>query len=246
MKTLLKSGLTLALGLLLFGGGAQAQVRVHVNAPYWGPAVPQQVQYYYLPEIDGYYDLYSQSYLFYDPGYGAWISSPVLPRLYAGYDPRFFHPVPIQYVGRQPWGYLRDHRRYCDQWGVRPGRYYGRNWPGHGYAVAPRGGYGPAYYGNRPAYGNAGYTNGYAHHNDRDDRGGYYGRQDQDNRGGRDDRGGYYGRQDQNDRQDSNDQGGRQDRGSYDPRGNSGTDRPGPGNQGNRGGQPTYGGRRGR
>ena len=235
MKTLLKSGLTLALGLLLYGSGAQAQVQVSINAPYWGPAVPPNVQYYYIPEIDGYYDLYSQSYLFYDPGYGAWVSSPVLPRLYAGYDPRFFHPVAIQYLGRQPWGYLRDHRRYCDQWGVRPGRYYGSNWPGRGYAVAPRGNYGPAYYNNRPAYGNAGYA--------RNDRGGYYGRQEQENRGGRDDRG---GRQDQDDRQGGNGQGGRQDRGSYDQRSNSGNDRPGPGNQSNRGGQSTYGGRRGR
>lgn len=259
MKTLLKSGLTLALGLLLYGSGAQAQVQVSINAPYWGPAVPPNVQYYYIPEIDGYYDLYSQSYLFYDPGYGAWVSSPVLPRVYVGYDPRFFHPVAIQYLGRQPWGYLPDHRRYCDQWGVRPGRYYGSNWPGRGYAVAPRGGYGPAYYNNRPAYGNSGYGNaGYARHNDRDDRGGYYGRQEQENRGGRDDRGGRQdqddrqggnsqgGRQDHDDRQGDNSQGGRQDRGSYDQRGNSGNYRPGPGNQGNRGGQPTYGGRRGR
>ena len=226
MKTLLKSGLTLALGLLLYGSGAQAQVQVSINAPYWGPAVPANVQYYYIPEIDGYYDLYSQSYLFYDPGYGAWVSSPVLPRLYAGYDPRFFHPVAIQYLGRQPWGYLHDHRRYCDQWGVRPGRYYGSNWPGRGYAVAPRGNYVPAYNNNRPAYGNSGYGNaGYARHNDRDDRGGYYGRQEQENRG---------------------DRGGRQDRGSYDQRGNAGNDRSGQGNQGNRGGQATYGGRRGR
>ena len=58
MKTLLKSGLVLALGLLLHGGTAQAQVRISVNAPYWGPAVPPNVQYYYIPEIDGYYDLY--------------------------------------------------------------------------------------------------------------------------------------------------------------------------------------------
>jgi hypothetical protein len=177
MKTLLKTGFVLALGLLLHSGQAQAQVRVNIHAPYWGPAAPPTVQYYYVPEIDGYYDLYNQSYLFFDPAYGAWISSPVLPRMYAGYDPRFFHPVAIQYVGRQPWGYLRDHRRYCDQWGVRPGRYYGRSWPGRGYVVAPAR---PGYYGNRP-YGQSGYAqNGYSdYRNDRD------GRYDRENRNGR-------------------------------------------------------------
>ncbi|WP_139252071.1 hypothetical protein [Hymenobacter psychrotolerans] len=150
MKTLLKSGVALALGLMLYGSRAQAQAQVWVNAPYWGPVVSPQVQYYYIPEIDGYYDLYAQSYLFYDPGFGAWVSSPVLPRAYAGYDPRFFHPVVIEYVGRQPWGYLRDHQAYCGRWGVLPGRYYGANWPGRGYSAAPYGSYGPAYYGNRP------------------------------------------------------------------------------------------------
>lgn len=220
MKTLLKSGFALALGLLLYGGSAQAQVRVTTYAPYWGPAVPPNVQYYYIPEIDGYYDLYSQSYLFFDPAYGAWISSPGLPRVYAGYDPRFFHPVPIQYVGRQPWGYLRDHRQYCDRWGVRPGRYYGANWPGRGYVVAPRGGYGPGYYGNRP-YGQNGYAqNGYR--DNRNDRDGRYDRDDRNDRDGR------YDRDDRNDRDDNrygrndnnpgNNQGGRDDRGGYSPR----------------------------
>lgn len=164
MKTLLKSGIALALGLLLYSGRAQAQMQVWVNAPYWGPAVAPHVQYYYIPEIDGYYDLYAQAYLFYDPGFGAWVSSPVLPRAYAAYDPRFFHPVVIEYVGRQPWGYLRDHRAYCGRWGVAPGRYYGANWPGRGYNAAPYGSYGPAYYGNRAT------QSGYARNDYHDNR----------------------------------------------------------------------------
>ncbi|WP_426489980.1 hypothetical protein [Hymenobacter sp. 102] len=234
MKTLLKTGFVLALGLLLHSSKAQAQVQVNINTPYWGPAVPPNVQYYYLPELDGYYDIYNQSYLFFDPGYGAWISSPVLPRMYAGYDPRFFHPVAIQYVGRQPWGYLRDHRRYCDQWGVRPGRYYGSNWPGHGYAVAPRGGYGPGYYGSRP-YGQSGYgQNGYRdrdgyrdYRNDRD------GRYDRDNRNGR------------NEDRDDNRNGRYDNQGGYSQQ-NQQQGHAGPGNQPGQGGWGNGGGRRGR
>ncbi|RSK49566.1 hypothetical protein [Hymenobacter rigui] len=228
MKTLLKTGFVLALGLLLTSGKAQAQVQVNINTPYWGPAVPPNVQYYYVPEIDGYYDIYNQSYLFFDPAYGAWVSSPVLPRMYAGYDPRFFHPVAIQYVGRQPWGYLRDHRRYCDQWGVRPGRYYGSSWPGRGYVVAPRGGYGPGYYGNRP-YGQNGYAqNGYR------DRDGYRDyRNDRDGRNDRDNRNGRY-----------DNQGGNSQGGGYSPR--PGQVSPGNGTQPAQGGWGNGGGRRGR
>ncbi|WP_139924925.1 hypothetical protein [Hymenobacter sp. DG01] len=228
MKTLLKTGLMMALGLLLYSNRAQAQVQIQVNAPYWGPAVGPNVQYYYIPEIDGYYDLYSRSYLFFDPVYGAWVSSPVLPRAYASYDPRFFHPVVVQYVGRQPWGYLRDHRAYCDRWGVQPGRYYGANWPGRGYVVAPRPNYGPGgyytpnggyargdyrdnrdYRSNYGSYG-SGYdrrddnrngSGGYNGHND--NRGGYNGHRGNDNQGGYDgrgdNRGNYEGRNGSND-----------------------------------------------
>ncbi|TYZ08904.1 hypothetical protein FY528_11860 [Hymenobacter lutimineralis] len=157
MKTLLKSGLLLALALLLHGTRAQAQVHIDMSAPYWGPSVGPDVQYYYIPEIDGYYDLYNELYLVFDPVYGAWVSSPYLPRAYAAYDPRFFHPVVIQYVGRRPWGYHREHRAYCDRWGVRPGRYYGARWPGRNYVAYPQDRYEPGYYASRPQ-NQGGYT----------------------------------------------------------------------------------------
>ncbi|MFD2787155.1 hypothetical protein [Hymenobacter rubripertinctus] len=234
MNTLLKSGLTLALGLLLCGSAAQAQVAVYAGSPYQGPVAPPNVQYYYIPEIDGYYDLYAQSYLFYDPAYGAWVSSPVLPRPYASYDPRFFHPLAIPYVGRQPWSYLPDHRAYCGRWGVQPGRYYGSRWPGHGYAVAPHSRYGPAYYGHRPAYGTSGHAR--QHDEDRDNRDGNYGRQSRDDRNDYDNRRG------------SSSQEGRQDQGRSEQRGNAGSagnGQPEQHIQNNRGQQP-YNGRRGR
>jgi hypothetical protein len=229
MKLLLKSAFLLALGLLAYTAPAQAQVQIQVgiNQPYWGPPVPQGVQYYYIPEIDGYYDLYNQSYLFFDPVYGAWVSSPVLPRAYAGYDPRFFHPVVIQYVGHQPWGYLRDHRAYCNNWGVQPGRYYGANWPGRGYSYAvPRGGY---YNNNNGYYNRPNTPGGYARD---DNRGGFYGNGRNDNRpGGFDNRGhqgGGYGHDDNrgNDNRNNDNRGG-----SFDRNDNRG------GGNGNRGGQ---------
>jgi hypothetical protein len=98
---------------------AQAQVNVNVNAgpPAWGPAVPAGTQFYYIPEIDGYYDLYAQQYIVFRDG--QWIPVQVI----SGYDPYSFHPVVLDYRGRQPWMYVRDHRaRYPRQVIVVPQR----------------------------------------------------------------------------------------------------------------------------
>lgn len=138
MKSLLKPILPLLLLALAWPSqpaAAQVQVQVNVGTPVWGPAVGPGVQYYYIPEIDGYYDLYTQAYVYFDPYYNTWVSTPALPNYYAGYDPRYFHPVVVQYVGRQPWGLIYDHRAYCNTRGWRPGYY--RSAPGphwnHGY-----------------------------------------------------------------------------------------------------------------
>jgi hypothetical protein len=185
MKFLLKPALPLLLLALLFGSPTQAQVQVNVNvgAPAWGPPVGPGVQYYYIPEIDGYYDLYTRSYVYFDPYYNAWVSAPALPAYYASYDPRYFHPVVVQYVGRQPWGLIYDHRGYCNARGWRPGYY--RSAPGPRWQQG--GGYANGYRNQPGRYDN----NPYARRDN--DRGGYY-------QGGRDDhndrRGGYDGRRD--------------------------------------------------
>ena len=85
---------------------AQAQVNVNVNvgAPAWGPPVPAGTQFYYIPEIDGYYDLYAQQYIVFRNG--QWVPVAVI----EGYDPRVFHPVVLDYRGRQPWAYVNAHR----------------------------------------------------------------------------------------------------------------------------------------
>ncbi|WBO84298.1 hypothetical protein [Hymenobacter yonginensis] len=207
MKRFLKSGLVLlGLGLLLHSPAARAQggYGYGPGIPAWAPAVGPEVQYYYIPEIDGYYDLYSRSYLFFDPYYNSWVSAPVLPQRYASYDPRFFHPVVIQYVGRQPWGYLRDHRAYCDRWGVRPGRYYGSRWPGRGYVANPYGGYRNGYPGN--GYYNNGYHAGRPQYSQQNPAG-YYSRRNDDYRNGYNDRDGRNTRSDDRNQQDN--------RGSY-------------------------------
>jgi uncharacterized membrane protein YgcG len=146
---------------LLATPAAQAQVGVNINigAPAWGPQVPYGTQYYYIPEIDGYYDLYNQQYIVYQDGY--WVP---LPELY-GYDPYQFHPVIVDYRGPQPWAQIGYYRQ---RYAYQPYRNYG---PSRGYYNGGYG-YGPSY--GRSRYDNRGnYSNG---------RNGYDGRNDLDNR----------------------------------------------------------------
>jgi hypothetical protein len=154
---------------LLAAPAAQAQVGVNINigVPAWGPQVPYGTQYYYIPEIDGYYDLYNQQYIVFQDGY--WVP---LPELY-GYDPYLFHPVVVDYRGTQPWSRLDYyHQRYAYQ----PYRYYGPARAGYygggyGYGYNGYGSYGrsrPGYYSNgRGNYGPGGYRGN-------DNRGGQY------------------------------------------------------------------------
>ena len=91
---------------LALAPAAKAQVNVNVNVgqPAWGPPVPQGTQFYYIPEIDGYYDLYAQQYIVFRNG--QWVPVAVVD----GYDPYQFHPVVLDYRGRQPWVYVGAHR----------------------------------------------------------------------------------------------------------------------------------------
>ncbi len=125
---------------LLAAPAAQAQGggRVNVGAPAWGPQVPYGTQYYYIPEIDGYYDLYAQQYIVFQDGY--WVP---LPQLY-GYDPYQFHPVIVDYRGAQPWtriDYYHQHYAYQPYCNYGPGRGYYSGGYGRPRYDVPRGGY---------------------------------------------------------------------------------------------------------
>ncbi|MDO7850304.1 hypothetical protein [Hymenobacter convexus] len=162
---------------LLATPAAQAQVGVNINigAPAWGPQVPYGTQYYYIPEIDGYYDLYNQQYIVFQDGY--WVP---LPQLY-GYDPYQFHPVIVDYRGPQPWLQVNYYRQ---RYAYQPYRSYGPGYSSYGYngyggynGHGGYNGYGGGYSRPRTVYSTG---RNYNDH-DRDDRGGYRGN---DNRGG--------------------------------------------------------------
>ena len=137
---------------------AQVGVNINIGLPAWGPAVPQGTQYYYIPEIDGYYDIYNGDYLVFQDG--VWVTLPYID----GYDPYYFHPVPVSYVGPQPWLYIGTYRnRYPQYVSVYRHGGYGRG----GYGVGPgayRGGYGGVGYGGG-GYRERSYPGGYGRSN---------------------------------------------------------------------------------
>lgn len=81
-----------------------AQIRINVNPPSWGPAVPAGAQYYYIPEANSFYDVPARQYVVSRDG--RWIRTATL----AGFNSANFHPVVIDYVGAQPWTRYDEYR----------------------------------------------------------------------------------------------------------------------------------------
>lgn len=65
----------------------KAQVNVNLNVgrqPVWGPIGYDRADYYYLPDIDAYYDVSKRQFVY--PENGRWITDRNLPVRYKGYD----------------------------------------------------------------------------------------------------------------------------------------------------------------
>lgn len=112
MKTL--KLLTIGLGLCL-SSVVQAQVSVNVNIgspPLWGPVGYPEVQYYYLPDVEAYYDIPSGMFIFFDGG--TWIHSAYLPHRYRGYDLyNGYKVVLVDYHGDSPY---HNHKFYKNKY----------------------------------------------------------------------------------------------------------------------------------
>ena len=103
----------LFIGLLFITTVAlQAQVSVNVNLgtpPVWAPADRVQSQYYYLPEIDTYYDVPSERFIYIRNG--KWIRSTVLPSRYRSYNLNSGRVVYLtDYRGNSPYMYHKKHK----------------------------------------------------------------------------------------------------------------------------------------
>lgn len=96
----------IVIGILFFMSNiTNAQVSVNVNlgvAPSWGPVGYSSVDYYYLPEVESYYDIRASQFIFFSNG--VWIRSGNLPRMYRNYNLYNGYKVPMNnYRGSRPY-----------------------------------------------------------------------------------------------------------------------------------------------
>ncbi|MFV8326529.1 hypothetical protein [Flavobacterium sp. ZS1P14] len=135
----------IVVGIILFASGAiHAQVSVNVNIgtpPLWGPVGYSNVDYYYLPDVEAYYDIRASQFIYF--GGGQWTRSRYLPGPYRNYDLYSGYKVVLNdYHGSRPYTYFKNHKV----------KYY------KGYHGAPQRTIGSK--GNNKAYKNKGGDNG--------------------------------------------------------------------------------------
>ena len=100
-------------GIALFLAGAgQAQVDVTVNIgtpPPWGPVGYAEVRYYYLPDVESYYDVHASMFICYVED--AWVHRTNLPSRYKNYDLYGGYKVVItDYHGNAPYMNFKEHK----------------------------------------------------------------------------------------------------------------------------------------
>jgi len=106
MKTFKQIGITTALVILLamsngFGYSNLIAQRVQYTNPLWAPAYYPGVRYYYIPDIEAFYDISNQDFVYLDDG--QWLFSSTLPSMYSWYDLYSGFVVALDLNVFQPW-----------------------------------------------------------------------------------------------------------------------------------------------
>ena len=105
--------------VLFLGSISNAQVNVNINLgsqPVWGPTGYDYVEYYYLPDIEAYYNVPQQRYYYYEKG--NWIYRSSLPARYSNYD--FYNSYKVVINEREPW---RKHKTNKKKYSSYKGRH---------------------------------------------------------------------------------------------------------------------------
>lgn len=94
--------LILMIGLFPFISNSQVSFGVNINAPV-------AERYYYLQDIEGYYDNQTSMYIYMSGD--RWVRVKTLPVMYRGFDFNTAHKVIIRdYTGNSPYYYYKVHR----------------------------------------------------------------------------------------------------------------------------------------
>ncbi len=101
-------------GILFFlVSSSHAQVSVSVNfgsPPLWGPVGYTDVSYYYLPDVEAYFDIRANMFIYLDGG--AWIHRSYLPSRYSNYDLYGGYKVVMNdYHGNTPYIFFNKHKK---------------------------------------------------------------------------------------------------------------------------------------
>ncbi|CAH0335678.1 hypothetical protein FVB9288_01330 [Flavobacterium sp. CECT 9288] len=98
--------------ILLVSSSIQAQISVNVNigrAPSWGHVGNVNAEYYYLPDVEAYYDVRATRFIYFD--HGRWIRARFLPNQYRNYNLNTGCKVVLNdYHGPSPYNHFRTHR----------------------------------------------------------------------------------------------------------------------------------------
>jgi hypothetical protein len=111
----MKSLKLIILGMMLFfvSSSMHSQVSISVNLgmqPSWGPAGYSSVNYYYLPDVEAYYDIQASQFIYLSGG--TWIRSNNLPQQYRNYNlDRGYKVVLNDYHGSRPYSNYKYHKQ---------------------------------------------------------------------------------------------------------------------------------------
>jgi len=98
--------------MLFFAGTAMGQISVNVHIgtpPAWGPAGYNSVKYYYLPDVEAYYDV-QHSMFIYMVG-NSWVHRSYLPARYKNYDLYGGYKVVMNdYRGNKPYSNFKSYK----------------------------------------------------------------------------------------------------------------------------------------
>jgi hypothetical protein len=160
---------TILAGSLFISKSASAQFHVNVNIgmqPAWGPSGYDYAEYYYLPDVEAYYSVPGQQFVYFDRG--NWISSASLPGRCGNYDLYSGYKVVIN--ERDPWCHFNNHRVQYAPYRFRHDQVVIRDRRG-GY-----GGYGRGGYYGRPGFDERGRGRDWGYDNRNNDNDRRYGR----------------------------------------------------------------------
>jgi len=114
--------------MLCFAGAVQSQISVHLtigDPPQWGPTGYSDVRYYYLPDVEAYYDVHSSMFIYFNGI--SWVRRSSLPSKYRNYDLyNGYKVVMSDYHGNTPYSHFKEHRmKYAKGYRGTPQKNFG-------------------------------------------------------------------------------------------------------------------------